>query len=98
MTHFLGRFFKRARTLDPTTSHEAALSVKEAAPMHMQLIHDCLHEYGPRGKDGIARITKLSGNQIARRLPEMEKMGLVEETGELVLSDAGRKERQWRGL
>jgi hypothetical protein len=31
-------------------------------------------------------------------LPEMAKIGLVEETGELVLSDAGRKERQWRGL
>jgi predicted ArsR family transcriptional regulator len=64
----------------------------------MQAIHECLHEHGPRGKDGIARITKLNSNQVARRLPEMAKLGLVEETGKLVLSDAGRKERQWRGL
>ena len=64
----------------------------------MQAIHDCLHQYGPRGKDGIARITKLGPNQVARRLPEMAKMGLVEQTGEIVLSDAGRKERQWKGL
>ena len=84
--------------MDPITSHQAADSIKQIAPHHMQAIHDCLHEYGPRGKDGIARITKLSGNQIARRLPEMAKMGLVEETGELVLSDAGRKERQWKAL
>jgi Mn-dependent DtxR family transcriptional regulator len=84
--------------LDPITSHQAADSIKQIAPHHMQAIHDCLHEYGPRGKDGIARITKLGPNQVARRLPEMAKMGLVEETGQVVLSDAGRKERQWRGL
>ena len=84
--------------MDPITSHQAADSIKQIAPHHMQAIHDCLHEYGPRGKDGIARITKLGPNQVARRLPEMAKMGLVEETGQVVLSDAGRKERQWRGL
>lgn len=64
----------------------------------MELIHNCLHEHGPLGKDGIARITKLTGNQIARRLPEMESMKLVKETGNLVVSDAGRKEREWEGL
>jgi predicted ArsR family transcriptional regulator len=64
----------------------------------MELIHNCLHEHGPLGKDGIARVTKLTGNQIARRLPEMEKMNLVKETGNLVKSDAGRAEREWMGL
>jgi len=97
MKNFIGNFF-RARKLDPITSHQAAESIKQTAPQHIELIHNCLHEHGPLGKDGVARITKLSGNQIARRLPEMAKIGLVEETGELVLSDAGRKERQWRGL
>jgi hypothetical protein len=97
MKNFIGNLF-RARKTDPITSHQAAESIKKIAPHHMQAIHDCLHQYGPRGKDGIARITKLGANQVARRLPEMAKMGLVEQTGEIVLSDAGRKERQWRGL
>ena len=98
MTHFLGNFFKRARTLDPTTSHEAAVSVKELAPIHMQIIHDALHERGPMGKDQISLWTKLDGNQIARRLPEMQKMGLVELTGNTVRSAAGRQEREWVAL
>jgi len=97
MKNFIGIFF-RARKQDPITSHQAAESIKEIAPNHMQLIHDCLHEHGPLGKDGIARITKLTGNQIARRLSEMQKMKLVKETGNYVGSDAGRKEREWTGL
>jgi len=97
MKNFIGNFF-RARKLDPITSHQAAESIKQTAPQHIELIHNCLHEHGPLGKDGVARITKLSGNQIARRLSEMEKMKLVEQTGRTVLSDAGRQEREWRGL
>ena len=92
------KFFPRARKDDPTTSHEAAQSIRETAPKHIQIIHDCLHEHGPLGKDQISLLTKLDGNQIARRLPEMQKMGLVELTGKTVLSFAGRQEREWRGL
>lgn len=98
MTHFLGNFFKRARTLDSTTSHEAAASIKQVAPIHMQIIHDALHEHGPMGKDQISLWTKLDGNQIARRLPEMKNMGLVELTGKTVHSASGRQEREWRAL
>jgi hypothetical protein len=97
MKNFIGIFF-RSRKSDPITSHQAAESIKQTAHNHMELIHNCLHEHGPLGKDGIARITKLTGNQIARRLPEMESMKLVKETGNLVVSDAGRKEREWEGL
>jgi len=94
----LEKFFPRVRKLDPTTSHQAAQSIKSVAPIHMQVIHDCLHEHGPMGKDQISLWTKLDGNQIARRLPEMQKMGLVELTGETVHSASGRQERQWRAL
>jgi hypothetical protein len=92
------KFFPRARKLDPTTSQEAAQSIKTVAPIHMQVIHDCLHEHGPMGKDQIALWTNLDGNQIARRLPEMQKMGLVELTGNTVHSASGRQEREWRAL
>jgi len=97
LTRCIGNFFKRARTLDPTTSHEAALSIKKTAPLHMHKILECLVENGPLGKDGIARLTGLNGNQIARRLPEMARMTppLVKETGRTVSSDAGRQEREW---
>jgi predicted ArsR family transcriptional regulator len=64
----------------------------------MQRIHECLHENGPLGKDTIGLITQMNPNQISRRLPEMEKMGLVELTGKTVTSLSGRQEREWRAL
>jgi predicted ArsR family transcriptional regulator len=90
----LFKFF-RARESDPHTSHMAAEQIKEAAPQHMELIYNCLLEHGPLGKDGIARLTGLNPNQVARRLPELKKVGLVETTGQTVYSDAGRSEREW---
>jgi hypothetical protein len=98
MSNFIKNFFCRARTLDPVTSHQAADQIKTVAPKHIGVIHDCLHEHGPLGKDGIARYTKLSATQIARRLPEMENMKIIEETGFTVPSDAGRQEREWKAL
>jgi hypothetical protein len=92
------KFFPRARKVDPTTSHQAAESIKEVAPLHTKTIHQALVERGPMGKDQIALWTKLDGNQIARRLPEMQKLGLVELTGNTVQSFAGRQEREWRAL
>ena len=87
--------FWRSRKSDPVTSHQAAEQIKEAVPQHMDLIYQCLLEHGPLGKDGIARVTGLDPNQVARRLPEMKKMGVVEPTGQTVTSNAGRSEREW---
>ena len=61
----------------------------------MDLIYQCLLEHGPLGKDGIARLTGLDPNQVARRLPEMKKLGVVDTTGQTVTSNAGRSEREW---
>ena len=90
----LFKFF-RARKTDPHTSLKAAEEIKEVAPQHMDLIYNCLLEHGPLGKDGIARLTGLNPNQVARRLPELKKVGLVATTGQTVYSDAGRSEREW---
>jgi len=87
--------FHRARNTDPSTSHMAAASVKESAQIHHAQVVDCLKRFGPMGKDGIARHANLESMQVARRLPELEKMGFVEQTGNLVLSKSGRKEREW---
>ena len=87
--------FKRARSLDPVTSHAAAEQV-DFASQHFDKILDCLQRFGARGKDGIAELTGLDGNQVARRLPEMARVGLVELTGRTTKSNSGRSEREWR--
>ena len=63
---------------------------------HYDIILGCLTKYGPQGKDGIANKTNLDGNQVARRLSEMEKLDFIETTGQTVKSNAGRSEREWR--
>lgn len=90
-------FSPRARTLDPTTSHEAAEALKESTvDRHFKLIHDALKLRGPMGKDMISIHCRLDPNQVARRLPEMARKDLVELTGNLVHSASGRNEREWK--
>jgi len=88
--------FKRARSLDPVTSHAAADQAQDLARLHGGLIVVSLQRFGARGKDGIAELTGLDGNQVARRLPELARLGLVELTGQVTKSKSGRAEREWR--
>lgn len=87
--------FNRARSTDPVTSHQAADKVTTTTK-HFQIVHLALIEYGPMGKDGIAQKTGLDPNAVARRLPELQKMGLVTLTGKNVKSKADRLEREWK--
>jgi hypothetical protein len=87
--------FFRARLTDPATSHAAADAAEAFVPAHYALILNCLKAYGPMGKDGIAFNSLLEANQIARRLKEMQRLGLVRLTGRLVKSNANRDEREW---
>jgi predicted ArsR family transcriptional regulator len=87
--------FNRARTTDPVTSHQAADQVTTTSK-HFQIIHLALIEHGPMGKDMIAQKTGLDPNAVARRLPELKRMAMVELTGKTVTSKAGRKEREWK--
>jgi hypothetical protein len=96
----VGKFFSspafaRARIIDPLTSHMAAESVKDVATVHMDVIQACLKRFGALGKDGIAERTGLINSQVARRLPEMQKLGMVALTGKTVRSASGRQEREW---
>jgi len=90
--------FIRARSEDPITSFQAADEIKQVAPQHMAMIHEVLLKHGPLGKDGIAYFTTLNPNAVARRLPEMKKLGMVELTGKVVKSDSGRSEREWSAI
>ena len=87
--------FPRVRKDDPETSHQAAESIKPVANKHYKIIHECLEEHGALGKDGIAHHTNLDSNQVARRLNEMLKIGLIKLTGKTVKSNSGREEREW---
>jgi len=88
--------FFRARATDAITSFQAADSIKDVAKMHQEVIFAALQRFGPMGKDKIATTTGLQSNQVARRLSELEKMGLIELTGKTVKSNSGRNEREWR--
>lgn len=90
--------FPRVRKSDPLTSFVAADNAKELAKKHGSLIVACLVQHGPQGKDGIAAHTGLDGNQVARRLKELETLGLIGLTGKTVASKSKRQEREWRIL
>ena len=92
-----GYAFPRARTRDPVTSHLAAAQVT-TADSHYQAIYDALAGWGPMGKDEIAALAGLDPSQVARRLPEMRRLGLVGLTGETVQSRSGRQEREWQAI
>ena len=87
--------FPRVRTTDPLTSFEAAEAIKPVVNKHYDIILECLQTYGALGKDGISSLTKLESNQVARRLNEMQKIGLIYLTGRTVKSNSGRNEREW---
>jgi len=88
--------FIRARATDAITSFQAADSIKDVAKMHQEVIVAALQRFGPLGKDGIAERTGLQSNQVARRMNELQKLDLIELTGNQVQSQSGRAEREWR--
>jgi hypothetical protein len=92
-----GYVFPSARTRDPVTSHLAAAQVTTATD-HYTAIHEALILFGPAGKDRIAALAGLDPSQVARRLPEMRRIGLVGLTGETVQSNSGRAEREWQAI
>ena len=87
-------FLSRAK--DPITSFKAAVQTPDLMKEHEEVIIACLRRFGPLGKDGIARHSGLSGNQVARRLKKLQTEGFIELTGNEVLSDSKRKEREWK--
>lgn len=84
-----------ARASDPETSHAAAESAKDMAVRQHQAIVLALKYHGAMGKDGIAKRLGMSGVAVARRLPELERLGKCAPTGKTVRSNSGRHEREW---
>ena len=85
-------YHPQARNSDPYTSHLAAKAINPSA--HYALIIDALN-ISAAGKTLIAKRSGLDHNQVARRLTELERNGVIGLTGKTVKSDTNRQEREW---
>lgn len=86
-----------ARRTDPLTSHQAAQHAQKFAPKQHARIQEALEMIGhPAGAHEIAEIAGLTQVQVCKRLPEMQRAGLVEPTGETRPTGWGGSERLWR--
>ena len=87
--------FGAARASDPVTSHAAAARAGGLASRHQRQILAALLE-GPAGASGIATRCGLLPHQVNKRIAELERDGLIVQTGRTVTSSSGRGEREWQ--
>lgn len=71
-----------ARKRDPATSHAAAAKASSIAPSHRNLIAAALRE-GPATVKTISDRCGLSQYAVSKRLSELERLGMIELTGEI---------------
>lgn len=95
---------RRARANDPATSKAAAEGVKEFAASHYALILLALRDLGPLTVSQLARATGFGEQQVNKRLPELQRRGLValvvNDRGDVHTrrGDSGRMQRVWRAV
>jgi predicted Rossmann fold nucleotide-binding protein DprA/Smf involved in DNA uptake len=87
--------FAAARRSDPPTSKAAAVAAIAFASGHCRKILDALSA-GPGTKDEIAQRCGLTEQQVARRMHELRRGGLVVEVGEAVSPTGNRETRYGR--
>jgi DNA-binding MarR family transcriptional regulator len=78
MTWYTFQDGRLARTTDPQSSHDAAERVRPLIPGQKRLVLEALREHGPHTSKDLARLADLDRYMVARRLPDMERDGLVE--------------------
>jgi hypothetical protein len=94
MTDMLEDGLPLFRSGGPQTSRDAAVAAAKFRGEHCRSIVQALAE-GPAGKTEIAARAGMTEQQVARRMHELRRCGLVELTGQVAKSAAGRQERQW---
>ena len=91
----------KARKSDPEPSHIAAEMADSFSASHRGVIVRALAKFGRMSVDQIASRTPLMSQQVNKRLPELERDGIVrvvkDENGVDLLVDSlsGRPERVW---
>lgn len=99
MTAYAYRMEPCARATDPDTSHAAADMAGDLAQQHHALILAVLEKHGPGGKCFISSfLVGIDDVAVARRLKEMNGLGLIALTGNRVQSHSGRLEREWKAV
>lgn len=88
-------FAPPARRTDPPTSRAAAAKAVAFKGDHARRIVEALAA-GPAGKTEIGRRCGLTEQQVARRMHELRRAGLVERTGRDVESASGCGEDEYR--
>ena len=69
-----------ARRRDPQTSKAAATRAASVAPSHRNIILAAIAE-SPATVKEVAERTGLTQYAVSKRLPELERMGLIAQTG-----------------
>lgn len=85
-----------ARTSDPVTSHEAAEAAEKLVSDQGQRVLEGLKRAG--GKAGASQIGWIVGMEpyaARKRLPELERAGLVRRLEETGMTRSGRREQLW---
>lgn len=86
-----------ARRNDPQTSVDAAQRAAQFAPKQHERIVAAFKLLGrPAGAHEIAEVANMTQVQVCKRLPEMQRSGLVKPTGEVRPTGWGGSERIWR--
>ena len=83
------------RASDPITSFMAADRVHEFQADHCTRVLAALKRLGTAGAEQIAVMTSLDAYQVRKRLPELERAGMVQLHQETRKTSTGRQERLW---
>jgi hypothetical protein len=86
--------FIRSRSKDPATSKEAAAKVEDFSAAMYQKISAELDK-GNGTYEELADRMGAGKDQLCKRLPEMERLGIIQLTGELRKGSTGRNQRVW---
>lgn len=87
--------FPLFRQTDPETSKQAARQAVGVQADHHRRILAAL-ELGPAGQTVIGQRCNLDKHKVGKRLGEMGRLGLIEQTGRVLVNETGRREREWR--
>ncbi len=79
----------------PETSKQAARQAVGVQADHHRRILKAL-ELGPAGQTLIGQRCNLDTHRVNKRLSEMGRLGLIEQTGRVLVNETGRREREWR--
>ena len=86
---------RRARRRDPATSHDAAAHAVTFAGEHCQRVLAGLRALGRAGAEQIGQAIGMEPYAVRKRTAELERAGLIRDTGATRKTATGRSERIW---